>query len=222
MSNAMICEPCNIDVGSITFNQPKALDNGSRMINMKLPNNTTLVFVTPQLNAPFGLTDWDNIKFSVDLSVGTGHDAMVLVEKIKEIESKIIDFAYENSMSWFKKKYTNREVVAELFTSAIKYPKDRDTGEISTKFPPTIKFTLPFRAGKFDCEAYNCSREPVEISKETIPKGSKINVIAQATTIWIAGNKFGVSLKAMQLKVALPKRITGFAFVDDSDEESDV
>jgi hypothetical protein len=217
----MICEPCNIDASSITFNPPRALDNGSRVIYMKHGKTTknTLVFVTPQLNAPFGLTDWDMTKFSIDLSVGNNPDAQILVDKIKEVESNIIDFAYENSMSWFKKKYTSREVVAELFTSAIKYPKDRDTGEISSKYPPTIKFTLPFRAGKFECEAYNCSKEPIEISKENLPKGSKINVIAQAAMIWIAGNKFGMTFKAMQVKVAPPKRITGFAFLEDSDEE---
>jgi hypothetical protein len=208
-----------IDVSQITFGDPKPIgEHGGKMIYLNHAKKP-LVFVTPALMAPFGLNDWDNTKFSIDLSVGNQGEQGDLLKKIKDIENLVIDEAFANSSAWLKKKYASREVVAELLTSVVKYPKDKLTGEVTDKYNPTIKFHLPYKNGAFDCEAYNAQRELMDISKDSIPKGSKINVIAQLSVIWVAGGKFGCTIKIHQLKVAPPHRIAGYCFIQDEDEE---
>lgn len=216
MSNNYVT-PSDIDTSAITFSAPKSLDNGGKFVYLS-HHKKMLVFVTPTMNAPFGMNDWEQTKFSIDLTVDESEDNELLLSKIREIETKVIDEAFANSMTWFKKKITNRDVIEELFTSSIKYSKDKETGEISTKYRPTIKFQLPFKNGTFDCEAYNAKKEAFEINKDTLAKGSKVNIIASCS-IWISGPKFGCTLKAMQLKVNPPRKIAGFAFVQDSDDE---
>ena len=208
-----------IDTKQITFGIPKPVgDHGGKMIYVNHAKKP-LVFATPALTAPFGLNDWDNTKFSIDLSANPNDE---LIRKIKEIEGIIIDEAFNNSAGWLKKKYANREVVAELFSSCIKYPKDKLTGEVSDKYNPTVKFQLPFKNGQFECEAYDANRELIEISKETVVKGSKINVIAQVSAIWVSAGKFGCTFKVHQLKISPPRRIAGFCFINDEDEEKEV
>jgi redox-sensitive bicupin YhaK (pirin superfamily) len=149
----------------------------------------------------------------VQLSVKSEADQNLL-NKLKEIESHVIEAAFENSMSWLKKKFTSSTIVGELFSSSIQYPKDKDTGEITNRYPPTIKFQIAK-----DCEAYLAStKEKITVSKETITKGAHVAVIARMSAIWFVGNKFGIVCKAEQLKVSQPTSSKEYGFMFDEDD----
>jgi hypothetical protein len=56
---------------------------------------------------------------------------------------------------------------------------------------------------------------------ENIPRGSKVSAIVQCSGVWIAGSKFGLTMKIVQMKVCPEKvfKIEGYSFIDDEDEE---
>ncbi|KAG1653616.1 hypothetical protein FOA52_011851 [Chlamydomonas sp. UWO 241] len=193
------------------------MDNGGKIIYMQ-HNNTNAIFKTPVMTAPFGLSDWDNTRFSVDLSMNA--DVEAFRTKMLEFEDYVIDAAQKNSMAWFKKQYT-RDVVKELFSSAIRYPKDKDTGDVSDKYPPTMKLQVPHKNGRFACDAYDYAKETMEITKETLSKGSRVSAIVHASGVWVAGSKFGVTYKIVQMKIATNNMgiLDKYAFIDDSDDE---
>ena len=110
-----------------------------------------------------------------------------------------------------------------FFTPTIKYPKDKETGEIIDKYPPTYRVKLKKNSnGAFCCECYDHATKE-DLSIEAIMpkmKGSKITTIANCSGVWLAGGKFGISWNASQLLVAQNTGIKKFAFRDLEDDEN--
>lgn len=227
MSSQKIFTLSEIDVTKFNFSQPKTYN--SRKSIYFYQAGSPLYFQTPLTFTPFGITSWDDTsRYSINISLNPQ-----MVEKIQEIESRIIDEGLKESQLWFKKKLNNREIVNELFTSSIRWPKDNLTGEITDKYPPTLKLNIPMRDNNIACEGYRkitSTNEitPMEITKDVIYKGANIVAIIQCNSIWIAGgNKFGCTFKVVQLMRIDEspnvtqgfKQITGYAFIEDSDSE---
>ena len=61
-----------------------------------------------------------------------------------EMEEKIIQDAFANSRDWFGKKYNSIDVLRELWTPMLKYPKNKEDGSLDTTRSPTLKVKLPF------------------------------------------------------------------------------
>lgn len=209
----------DINVSAITFSDPRVLDNAGKSIYVNY-NKKPLFVQTHTGRAPFGLTDWDNEKFSINLTLSNKD----VLDKLQELDSHIIDYAYANSQSWFKQKFASRDVLAELYSSPIHWSKDKVTGEINTQYDPTLKINVPYRDKEFQCIGYVKSKDgevkPLEISKDNIYKGANIQVIMQCTGIWIAGKKFGCTFKVAQLMRiddddSGPRRLVGYSFIDE-------
>lgn len=230
--------PSKLDVSSVSFSAPRTLDNGGRSIYMSL-NRSPIVLQTPEMVAPYGHNLYNDDgkgpdRYSLDLSF-KGKEARenlnTFFEKMVALDKKLVQQGFENSMTWLKKKYSSVDVVEALYTSMVKYAKDKNTGEITDKYPPTFKLKLPYVNGAFQCEVYDNKRNAVNL-KELIDngslKGAKVTAIIQCTGIWVAGGKYGCSWKVLQMKVSPPAAIKGYAFkeveddkVEDSDIESD-
>jgi hypothetical protein len=177
-------------------------------------NKNPIVLQTPEMFAPFGMQKWDNDKYSIDLSFKglEGRDSLkMFYDKMSELDEKLIDDGVANSFEWLKKKGASREVVKALYTRLVRHPVDKNTGEISTKYPPTFKLTLPWKNGAFQCEVFDSNRNLVDLSTvET--KGSRIVAIIQCLGIWVAAGKYGCTWKVLQMRVAPPQKIKGYAF----------
>lgn len=206
----------DINLEGVSISSPKILSNGGKMCYLSLPNRKQLVFKTPTFKIPYGLSNWENSKFHIDVSLNS--DADEFMKKVVLLEEAIVEEAFNNSVSWFGKKQS-KEVITALFSSAIKYSKDPNS-----KYPPTMKLKLPFSGNKFKCDAYNSKREPIEITEDSFSKGSNVTCIVQCSGIWIAGNKFGPSFNVVQVKVdsRSGNKISGYAFIDDSDDEQEL
>ncbi len=215
MSGPTIFNLADIVVSKITFSEPKVLDNGGKMVYLNY-DKKPLFFSTPNMTLPFGLSCWEGTKYSLQLSAGSDPEQQKILAKIKEIEAYVIESAYDKSMLWLKKKFSSSKIVGELFSSSVNYPKDKDTGEVSDKYPPTIKFQIAP-----DCEAYHSKSAQIQINAETLPKGSQVMVIARMSALWFVGNKFGISCKAQQLKVSPPKVVGKPSFVFDEDDRDE-
>lgn len=210
-----------IDVSKFKFSEAKALNVG-KSVYMNLEGKP-LYFQTPICSVPFGVTAWDETAPRYIMNVNLSDQ---MLQKIEEIESRVIDEALKESGKWFKKAINNREVVSEFFTSSIrKDPKG--------VYGPTMKLNLPTRDNNIACEGYRKILStgevlPLEITKDSIGKRCNIAAIVQCNTVWIAGgNKFGCTFKVVQLmridetpeSTGGPNKITGYAFIEDSDNE---
>ena len=52
--------------------------------------------------------------------------------------------------------------------------------------------------------------------EDILVKGAAITTLIECTGVWFAGSKYGLSWKAIQIRVdTLPDQIRGFAFLDD-------
>jgi hypothetical protein len=230
--------PSNFDVSSVTYSAPRTLDNGGRSIYMNL-NRAPIVLQTPEMVVPYNVSNWNDDgkgpdKYTLDLSFKgkEGRENLsTFFEKMVALDKKLVQDGVDNSMTWLKKKYNSVDVVEALYSPLVKYAKDKTTGEITDKYPPTFKLKIPSSNGSFQCEAYDNKRKPVNL-KELIDsgafKGAKVTAIIQCQGIWVAGGKYGCSWKVLQMRVSPPQTIKGYAFkeleddkVDDSDIEDD-
>lgn len=230
-----IIVPSDFDASNITYSAPRVLQNGGKSIYISY-NGKKLVMQTPEMTVPFGMNKWDNdgkspCKYSIDLSFKGKESREVLnkfFEGLTDMDKKLIDDGLANSPTWFKKKHSSIDVVKELYTPIVKFPKDKN-GEITDKYPPTFKLSLPHNGTDFTCDVYDNKKNLVDLNAiET--KGAKISAIIQCMGIWMVGSKFGVSWKVIQMKVTLPAMIKGYAFqeieetskdIDEDDDDND-
>lgn len=215
----------NFDINNVSYSEPRALESGGKIVYLSY-NGTPLIMQTPVMSAPFGLSMWDNDgkvapKYSLDLSfkgMDTSPQLRSFYDALENLDQRLVDDGFANQSSWFKgKKYGSRDIVEALYTTQIKYPKDRDTGERTDKYPSTFKLGVPFRDGAFACDVFDDNKQPVDINTiET--KGAHVTAIVQCTGIWFAGGKFGASWRIVQMKVVPNKTaFVGYAFRDDDD-----
>jgi hypothetical protein len=223
--------PSSLNVANVSYSAPRTLDNGGRAIYMNL-NRSPIVIQTPEMVAPYGVSNWNDDgkgpdKYTLDLSFKGKEIREKLnefFEKMVALDKKLVQDGVDNSMTWLKKKISSADVVEALYTPIVKYAKDKSTGEITDKYPPSMKLKLPFINGVFQCEVYDTKRKQVNL-KELIDngslKGAKVTAIIQCQGIWVAGGKYGCSWKVLQMRVSPPQTIKGYAFKEIEDDKAD-
>lgn len=228
MSSPNIILPNDFNISKINYGAVKKLENGGKSIYIKYGGDP-LIMQLPEMSAPFGLGKWSGdgkTKYSLDLSFSGKDQRKVLqtfFENMVSLDKKLVTDAIENSPTWFNKKYTSFEVVEALYTPMIKYAKDKNTGEVTDKYPATFKMSVPLaKDGSFDCEVYNNKAERVDLAameEKGGIKGARVSAIVQCLGIWIAGSKFGCSWKVIQMKVSQRSAISGYSIRDIPDDK---
>ena len=226
MSSSIILAK-DFDINNVTFSDVRTLDNGGKVVYLSY-NKSPLIMQTPQMSAPFGLSKWDNNdngkgtpKYTLDLSfkgMDSNPNLQAFYASLEALDKKLVEDGFKNQQSWFKgKKYGSQEIVEALYTPLIRHAKDKMTGEITDKYPPTFKLTVPFKEGHFTCEVYDDKRNCIDLSSiET--KGSRVTAIIQCMGLWFAGGKFGSTWRVVQMKVTQNSSIRGYAFRDVPDD----
>ncbi len=205
------------DINNVSSSDIRTLDNGGKVAYMSY-NGAPLILQTPTMSAPFGLSTWDNdgkgpLKYSLDLSFkGMDRNAglQTFYNVLEAIDKKMIEDGLANAASWFKGKKVSKDVLEALYTPLIRHAKDKN-GDITDKYPPTFKVTVPNKDGKPTCEVYDDKRELVDLlAMQT--KGSRVTAIVQWMGLWFAGGKYGTTWKVLQMKVVPNATIRGYAF----------
>jgi hypothetical protein len=227
--------PKNFDISRLSYGVPKQQTTGCKTIFLNY-SGKQLYMQTPEMKAPFGISVWpsDNggpDKHVIELSF-EGRELRESVEQFfqstQAIDKRLLQDAMDNSQTWFKKKYPSIDVVEALYTPTVKYSKDRETGEINTRYAPTFKMSLPLKDGKFQFPCYGAHRSEIdlhEVIQSGHSKGARVQAIVQLSAVWIVGTKFGLMWKVRQLKISEPVRLAGYAFqpteedVPDEDDE---
>jgi hypothetical protein len=205
------------------YGKPSVNKKGGKSINIL--NSTTKKWLT--LHAPMMLTYGvmqrvnDDGTTTYDMSLQfprdefANKDTQDLKEVMAEMEEKIIQDAFTNSRDWFGKKYNSIDVLRELWTPMLKYPKNKEDGSLDTTRAPTIKVKLPIYKNKdgsddpkFDLFDLNSRciypNESGETPDLLVQKGSNVCCVITCGGIWFASGKFGVTWKLNQAMVKPP------------------
>ena len=213
---------------------------GGKDVKVQL-NGSNLVLQVP-LMLTWGLNERDNDgRLSYDLALQFEPNKYPAQQKaldnIKSFENKILNDAVSNGKSWFGKSKMSRDVAEAMMWPILKYPKDKESGELDYNRNPTMKLKIPYWDGKFNVELYNMEGQPqfrppkegqwaAEQNTGTpmalMPKATHLTGLIQCTGLWFAGGKFGCTWKLLQAKLQQPVRLVGSGvchIVEDSDDE---
>ena len=223
----------NIDVSKVTFSTPRVLDNGAKLVYVNY-NNGRFSVQTPWMEMPWKMgifTEGEYPKYSIDLSFKGMDDTPELQgfhDKLLELEQKIIDGGFENSVAWFKKKKTTREVVEAIYNPIVKVSKDKETGEPDGKWPPSMKLKVPRRDGTWECKIQdsnglmkiNDSENPVNL-EDVLVKNTRVRAIMQCVGLWIASGNYMCQWKLVKGEVEVPDGYANQDFLEDTDDEDE-
>ena len=229
--------PKQIDVSKLKYSEVKQMKSGAKSVYINYGNDK-LTIQTPALYLPYGISPPYSEKekkddqpvekvvpgSALDVSFrGMDENEKVkqLYNKLKDIENKIVDDAFENRELWFKDDFDNNKAFCKkLFSPIIKVDKDPNTGKELGKYPPTFKAKIPFDKNEqctMDC--YDMQNEELDINEVFKKlKSAKVVMIIQLTGLWMAGGKYGCSWKVCSSKFQLSQNVK-VTFIKDSDEE---
>jgi hypothetical protein len=218
-----------------SYGAVKTNTRGGKSIKIQDSKKNTLILSTP-LMLTWGINkmvddDTGKISYSVSLQfpsemyAAKQPEAVEFLEKMKTFENKILDDCVKNSKEWFGKAKMSREVAEALYTPMLKYPKDKETGDLDYSRAPTLRIKIPFWDGKFNTELYSMDESPIfndfnanevlanQEFETLIPKTSYMIGCIQCNGIWMAGGKFGVTWQLTQAMIRQPVRIKGKCFL---------
>jgi hypothetical protein len=223
----MIHFPADINVSKIEFGAVKLLESGGKSVNMRYEGRN-LMLELPSLSIPYGLNVFDKQgppKYSVDLSLRGADDndeVRAFQNFLEAFDEMMIDAGVANATKWLKMTNPDRNVVKAFYTPTLKISKDANG--VPKPYPPTVKLSLRKKKdGTFETDFYNGTERdednnPTQFDKETplediLPKRAQVTAIIQCTGVWFAGGKFGVTWKAVQMRVdSQSEKIRGPAF----------
>ena len=229
-----IVQPSSFSVSKVSIGQPKVLDSGGKLAYLNYGDSRALVLQTPQLQSPFGLNVFDKAgppKYSLDLALrGYQDNAKVksFYDALSALDQYMIDQGVKNSKTWFKADM-KREVVEAFYTPCVKFGRDKEGNQ--TSYPPNVKLQLrrARNSDEFETQFYDEKSKtdphakpikgvPVE---EMLVKKVEVTALMQCTGVWFAGGKFGLSWKAVQVRLdSVPAGLgRGPAFVEDDGDD---
>lgn len=233
----------SVDVSKLRYSEMKTLSSGAKTVYVNYGNGTDkLTIQTPVMSIPYGIND--SSKFAEKNAQQSGKPAntdkkyeltfsfrgmdeneklKTLHDKLKEVERKIIDDAFENRVEWFKDDYDGKkEFVTKMFTSIVKIDKDKNTGKLLGKYPPTFKARIPYdnKSCRFTFDSYDMNGAEI-VFEEIINKlkSAKAKVIIQLSGLWFAGGRFGCSWKVSTGKFQLQQNSKPTFIVESDDDD---
>lgn len=210
MTTPTIVDGTTFKENDFKYSAPKMNASGGKSIGiLNSKTNKALYIETPAM-MQWGIKDWEgNEKYNMTLQFHNpefeeNQDQVKFLDNMIAFENKLKADAVTNSKEWFGKPKMTPDMVEVLFSSKVKYPKDKNTGEPNGK-PPTLDARVPFYEGTWRSEVYDTDGHclfPCDDADTTpqslIAKGSKVVTILQCGGIWFANGKFGVTWKLYQ------------------------
>lgn len=219
----------NVDLSKVIYSEVKPQASGGKSVYMSVDNKNIRI-QTPRMVCQWGLSKYNpdnkvgSDKYSLDMSfrnMDTKPGIKSFFDKLVELDKKVVDDVTKNSNLWLRKANMTREVVEALSTPSVKYAKDKDTGEVTDKYPPTFRINVPMKDGKPMCDVYDVNETKLDLFDLDATgkmKGSQITAIIKLQGLWFAGGKFGCTWRLEQLRVEPPESIKGFAFQPDEED----
>ena len=228
-----IVQPSAFSVSKVSVSQPKVLDSGGKLAYVNYGDSRSLLIQTPSLPSPFGMNVFDKNgppKYSLDLALRGYQEAgkvKAFYDALSSLDEYMIDLGVKNSKLWFKADM-KREVIQAFYTPIVKFGRDKEGNQ--TPYPPNVKLQLrKNREGAFETEFYgedarsNPKAKPLDLEENPLEtflvKKVEVTALMQCTGVWFAGGKYGLSWKAVQVRLdSVPVGLRGYGFVNDEEE----
>jgi hypothetical protein len=237
MSSSVV-QASAFSASKVSISQPKVLESGGKLAYVNYGDSRALIMQTPSLPSPFGLNVFDKNgppKYSLDLAMrgynGSSPNPKVkaFFDALSALDEFMIDQGVKNSKLWFKSEM-KREVVEAFYTPTVKFGRDKEGNQ--TPYPPNVKLQLRRHKARgsgsdeFETDFYDEKSKtdpnakplkgiPIE---EMLVKKVEVTALMQCTGVWFAGGKFGLSWKAVQVRLdSVPAGLRGPAFQEDDD-----
>lgn len=201
-----------VELSGLSFSPMKITNSGRKMVYVNM-NNSNFQVETPWLKSSFGirppaseyadpLHPKYSISFSLDGHDGSNSDVKDFADMIRRVEKKMIRAGVEHGMEWFRRKALSEDVVEEaMFNKMIKPTIDKDTGEESVRYAPTLTASVPYYDGEWQCQMYNEKRNEITEDIEKIVTGRmNVRAILECCPMWFMGNRYGCKWKVKQLE----------------------
>ena len=214
----------------VQYRDPRVNQRGGKNVSIVTGTGNKLVLQVP-LSFTWGaseMVDETSGRRSYSVNFQPDKDS-VTFKALQSFEEKIIRDAVVNSKKWFGQAKMSEEVIKALFYPILKYPKDKNTGDIDYSRDPTFKVKLPYWEDKFTMELYDMNNQVIynksmpepesfDIMSELPPK-SYMSCLIECGGVWFAGGRCGVTWKFLQGKRRKPVKLEGFCMLDDTDDE---
>ena len=219
---SMITLAKNFSASELSCEDVKTNSLGGKVVYLKYNHQKKLTMQTPLVSAPFGLSTYTDektgiTKYSIDMSFkGMDADPKIKLfhEKMEELDNHILTLAEKNSKEWLGKKMS-KEVVEALYRPIVKLAKDPE------KYAPTMKMKITNTSkGEMNVEAYDTQRNKIDLKQE-LTQGARVRCLMECSSIWFVNKQFGVSWRLVQSEVHKPDKISGFSFMEESDDEEE-
>jgi len=230
--SSTVTQSTDFNTNNINFSQIKVMESGAKQAYLNY-DGRALTMQTASMAVPYGMNVFDKagpVKYSVDLSF-RGYEDTSPKNKIRnfynamtQLDEFMVQQGVKNCQAWFKSKLTE-DVVRAFYTPIVRVSKDANGNP--KPYPPTLKVSLRKKNGtdRFEVDAFDADKQPYKTEdgaptplEELLVKGAQMTVLIQCTGLWFAGSKFGLSWKAVQIRIdKLPDSLRGFAFADDED-----
>lgn len=199
---------------NLKLSQIKTTPRGAKVVWVNYntgPVSGPLYLQTPfGLRAPMGITKWENEgqnpSFELLLSL-SGEQGSEFADKLGEFDEFVKNEALSKSKEWFKKNIDNMVVIETLYNPSLRQPRDKETGEITQKYPPSFRAKIPMSPdGKPECEVYEMvngnavSVDLLDLMEKKSLKGASITAIVKCSGIWFP-QKFSASWQVQQLLI---------------------
>ena len=224
-----VMKASEFSANNIEYTELRAMGTtGAKSMYLNYSGGQRIVLHTPKMRLPYGIGKYEEPgkppKYSLDLSFANMESdpkIKAFYDAIHSIDEKIIADTKKNSLAWLRKKTVSEDVARTLYTPSVKHSKDKETGEITDKYPPTFKVKIPFWENQFTCNVFDHEKKKLEGDwTENISKGQSVMAIIKCGGVWFSGGKYGVSWQLHQLKlVGQPNNLIGYAFRDEEDED---
>jgi hypothetical protein len=202
-------------VSAVSFGEPKTNASGGKNVAL-FHNRAIYTFTTPMVPC-YGVNEnnFDGKAPTYDITIQLGKDdeSMAFIQNMLNLERLIKEEALKQSRKWFGKQMSEL-VINEFWTPFVKFPKNKETGEVDLTKSPTLRVKLSYFDGAFKyLEAYNVSNQLIypkndgATLQDLIPKGSEVKCLVRLNGIWFAGGKFGLTGKPIQIIVRPKARI---------------
>lgn len=242
--------PKNVNASKIKYSDVKSLSNGSKTVYINYGSGTEkLTIQIPVMHIPYGIGDGNynpgakktdgkdkkveddaaekkDLRYDLTVSFRGMDDnpkVKAFHDKMQEIERKIKDDAFANRLTWLRDDFDGMKAFTDkMFSPFVKYDKDKDTGKIIGKYPPTLKVKLPYdnKNDSFVFDSYDMDGNEIDFRTiMTKLKGAKTQLVIQLSGIWFAGGKYGCTWKVLMGKFQLPSK-NKFTFLADSDDDT--
>ena len=225
----------NIDTSAISFSEPRHLDNGAKLVYVNY-NGGRFNIQTPWMELPWDMscyTEGPYPKYSMELSfkdVDECDETRAFLEKLNELDSKLVDIGLQESVQFFKKKTSSREVIEGFYNPIVKVSKDKETGEPDGKWPPTMKLKVARKNGVWesnrdkplvvkgkDGKTYSINSE--DNLEDIFKKNTRLRVKMSCVGLWVASGNYMCQWQLTSAEVDVPDDADNDDFLPDSDDE---